>query len=566
MSRNGCLYGLHSLGVQLATCSPHGWLVQNIEGNVSGRARGRRRRYSNAWTRPRTVRSLSQFPEVTSPSLLASSALKLRPFHTPWNRGALSGRRLSSFKLLLGSTIATLVVALVSGASAQEPGILVVAGPEVSKAMERSIKRALAGVGDVMDDQGYVAQARAQHLDPRKDAAVTKVGPTVGAQLIVQLSVPPVSQAELSVRFLSGADGSLLLSHTAPMRGSRLKRPARSLRQLRSAAEDALEKAAAARAASPRNVGAEPRVSKPAQQDLLEAEDEIAEQQSAPVAAEPSASEGEEVIMDDPELSARLQSSAQQEQVVDSKPMSVQLSAGLGPGLHALNVPTPGDSSDSGKLDTGLAPAIELAAMAQLSLGHWLLSAEAQYRTFFRIEPVSVPSAPAVPDMQAPAQAPAMDEMPAAATTQLSSHSLVVGVAPGYRFVESRRGVAIYVMLGWSYRSLRAPARQLPGSTLRGFVARPTLRWPFGDGVFQLRVAAELLAVQSSESNAAGFMSVQSSGGLGLGVEAGIDAKLAELLIVGLQYRHSQVSVARGAAEAATDEEWYVSVHAGVSL
>ena len=92
---------------------------------------------------------------------------------------------------------------------------------------------------------------------------------------------------------------------------------------------------------------------------------------------------------------------------------------------------------------------------------------------------------------------------------------------------------------------------------------------PFGDGVFCLRLAPELIFVQSTEANApidngaGGSVTSQTTGGTGFGMEAALDVKLAKLLGAGLQFRRSRVVAWRSSA---IDEEWYVAVQAVLSL
>ncbi|HTU57948.1 MAG TPA: hypothetical protein VMF89_05935, partial [Polyangiales bacterium] len=279
-----------------------------------------------------------------------------------------------------------------------------------------------------------------------------------------------------------------------------------------------------------------------------------AQVQAAPTesSAAAASSDGEQ-IMDDPELSARLSERSAEPEAGPRQGLALQASVGLGPGVHGLRVPTPTEVGGFGEVDTGLAPAASLAAAAQLGLGQWLFRAEAQYRTFFAGAPYQT-------------QPETMNGvMTQAISSPLTSHSFIIGASPGYR-LGGRESVALTLLLGWTYRSLQATNATLPGSSLRGFVVRPALHVPFGDGVFNLRVAPELIVVQSSETNALGFMPTQASGGTGWGAEVSVDVRLAKLLGVGLQYRRSRVSATRSSGDPAIDEEWYVAVQAVLSL
>jgi hypothetical protein len=221
--------------------------------------------------------------------------------------------------------------------------------------------------------------------------------------------------------------------------------------------------------------------------------------------------------------------------------------------VHSLQVPMATGAAGYGELDTGVAPVVSLAAAAQLGLGQWLLRAEAQYRTFF----AAVPYEMALQGMDG--------VVTESISSPLASHSFVIGATPGYRF-GGRDSVALMLLVGWTYRSLHAENETLPGASLRGFVARPALHIPFGDGVFCLRIAPELIIVQSSQTNALGFTATEASGGVGWGAEAAVDVRLSKLLGAGLQYRRSRISATRSAGEPAIDEEWYVAVQAVLSL
>jgi hypothetical protein len=183
------------------------------------------------------------------------------------------------------------------------------------------------------------------------------------------------------------------------------------------------------------------------------------------------------------------------------------------------------------------------------------MRAEAQYRTFFGVE-----SAPLASDPSGMCTVNA-----ATSGSALTSHSFVIGASPGYRF-GGRNSAALFLMFGWTYRALHASVSELPGVSLTGLVVRPALHVPFGDGVFCLRIAPELVVVQSSQTNAQGFMPTQANGGVGWGVEAAVDVRLAKLLGAGLQYRRSRVAATRNSGGAAIDEEWYVAVQAVLSL
>lgn len=422
-------------------------------------------------------------------------------------------------------------------------GILLVSDSDVPAGITRSVKRRLGQVSEVSDQKRASSEAG--------DAAFSKIGQRSGAGLIVHLSVG--KPRELQVELRDAASGSVISSHEFPMQGRRLKQPSRALQELVAAARARLTPRGGSSAPPPTHSAEtfdeeEPEASTPPAQQAEPAAS------AAAASEQPAGSVAGEQIMEDPELSARLAARPEEAEAGPRQGLSLQASVGIGPGVHALRVPTPSDAGAAGygELDTGVAPVASLAAAAQLGLGQWLLRAEAQYRTFFAAAPYESPAS----NMNG--------AMTQSISSQLTSHSFVIGASPGYRF-GGRDSVALMLLLGWTYRSLHASNGTLPGASLRGFVVRPALHIPFAE-VFCLRLAPELIVVQSSETNAQGFMATQASGGLGWGAEAAVDVRLAKLLGAGLQYRRSRISATRSSGEPAIDEEWYVAVQAVLSL
>lgn len=467
---------------------------------------------------------LSHFPEVLRVSRLKvqRAAVRLR-----------SGLILFSWLWLLASEV-----------GAQASGIVLVSDPDVPAGITRSVKRRLGQVAEVSDQKPWGADA--------SDAGFSKIAKRSGAALVVYLRL--ADERELQAELRQGSSGALLDTRGLALQGKRFKQPARALQQLVAAAREQLSRSGT-RAAR--------------QQEPAAADDTLHDEEDAPeapaaearaAAAPPADSsttvmtsgDGEQV-MDDPELSARLSARSDEAEDGPRQGLALQASVGIGPGVHGLRVPTPTELGGFGEIDTGLSPAASLAAAAQLGLGQWLLRAEAQYRTFFAAAPYQT-------------QPEAMNGVMAQSiSSPLTSHSFIIGASPGYRF-GGRESVALMLLMGWTYRSLHASNATLPGSSLRGFVVRPALHIPFGDGVFNLRIAPELIVVQSSETNAFAFMSTQASGGTGWGAEVSVDVRLAKLLGAGLQYRRSRVSATRSSGEPAIDEEWYVAVQAVLSL
>jgi len=461
---------------------------------------------------------LSHFPEVLRLSCLKVQrrAVRLR-----------SGLILFSWLWLLASHV-----------GAQASGIVLVSDPDVPAGITRSVKRRLGQVSDVSEQKQWGSDA--------SDAGFSKIAKRAGAAWVVYLHL--ADERELQAELRQGASGAVVWSRELALQGGkRLKQPARTLQQLVAAVREQLSQSGS-RAKEPE-----------AAEDSLEEEEPEAPSAAPVVAGAPTetptvmaSSDGEQVL-DDPELSARLSARSDEPDPGPRQGLALQASVGIGPGVHGLRVPTPTEVGGFGEVDTGLAPAASLAAAAQLGLGQWLLSAEAQYRTFFAGAPYQT-------------QPETMNGvMTQSISSPLTSHSFIIGASPGYRF-GGRDSVALMLLMGWTYRSLQASNATLPGSSLRGFVVRPALNIPFGDGVFNLRVAPELIVVQSSETNALGFMSTRASGGTGWGAEVSVDVRLAKFLGAGLQYRRSRVSATRSSGDPAIDEEWYVAVQAVLSL
>ena len=435
---------------------------------------------------------------------------------------------------------------LATSASAQSGGIVLVSDADVPAGITRSVKRRLGQVSDVSDQKQWGSDA--------SDAGFSRIAKRAGAALVVHLRM--AEERELQAELRQGGSGAVVATRELPLHGKRFKQPARALSQLVAAAREQLSQGGASAARQQPAANADDALDEeedPTESQASEPSRERPAEETAPTEGSPAMPSGDsEQIMEDPELSARLSARSDEPEQGPRQGLALQASVGIGPGVHGLRVPTPAEVGGFGEVDTGLAPAVSLAAAAQLGLGPWLLRAEAQYRTFFAGAPYQT-------------QPETMNGvMTQSISSPLTSHSFIIGASPGYRF-GGRDSVALMMLMGWTYRSLHASNETLPGVSLRGFVVRPTLHIPFGE-VFTLRIAPELIVVQSSETNALGFMATQASGGVGWGAEAAVDVRLAKLLGAGLQYRRSRVSATRSAGDPAIDEEWYVAVQAVLSL
>lgn len=463
------------------------------------------------------------------------------------NRSVLRSSRWQTF-LVCFAVLATSWLAADAAAQSKASGsLLLVSDADVASSLERSVKRRLGQVADVLSAHAYESAVRSAGMSPGSDAALSKLGPRAGAALIVHLAMD--ARGELRAEVRDGKTGAVRSTLEFPLQGQgrRFKRPSRALRELVASIREAQGSSAPIATNEDEELDDDPA---PA------AESAAAPSSNPPaeVAARPQSS-GDEQVMDDPELRERLAVSTSERDAGPRQGLGLQASVGVGPGSHTLDIPAP---NGRGALETGVAPAVELAAAAELGLGQWLFRAEGQYRTFFGASPAPLPSDVNNVSGMMPAQT---------AQAPLTSHSFIIGASPGYRF-GGRNSVALLLMLGWTYRSLQASVPTLPSASLTGVVARPTLYIPFGD-VFCLRLAPELIIVQNSETNAsAGGVTTtdRATGGTGFGVEAALDVKLAKLLGAALQFRRSRVAAARGIGDPAIDQEWYVSVQAVLSL
>lgn len=422
-------------------------------------------------------------------------------------------------------------------ADAQSGGIVLVSDSDVPAGIVRSVKRRLGQLTEVSEQKRWGSDS--------SDDGFSGIAKRAGATLVVHLGL--LDERSLQAEFRQGASGAVVATRELTLQGKRLKQPARALQQLVAAAREQLAQASSASERREPVASAEPldedeAVTEPTSPGGSD-EDQVAVSEDAP---------GEEQVLDDPELSARLASQSQEPPQGPRQGLALHASVGIGPGVHALRVPPPTELGSFGEIDTGLAPAASLAAAAQLGLGQWLLRAEVQYRTFLAAAPYQT---------QLENTNGVMTE---SISSALTSHSFIIGASPGYHF-GGENSVALMLLMGWTYRSLHASNATLPGVSLRGFVVRPALHIPLGE-VFTLRLAPELIVVQSSETNALGYISEQASGGVGWGGEIALDVRLAKLLGAGLQYRRSRVSATRSLGEPAIDEEWYVAVQAVLSL
>jgi hypothetical protein len=176
-------------------------------------------------------------------------------------------------------------------------------------------------------------------------------------------------------------------------------------------------------------------------------------------------------------------------------------------------------------LDTGFAPGLEIGLGTEGVLGgHFVLSAALTYRTVLG------------------AKVSTVADDGSTINASISSHSIQVGVAPGYRF-EGPGSADLRLFLGFAYRTLSPSDASLPGSTILGPVVRPELRVPIASGVLSLRIAPELILALGPQAKIAHYVTGLSSFGIGVGGEANLDVRISKAFYIGVEFRESRVNV-----------------------
>lgn len=220
-------------------------------------------------------------------------------------------------------------------------------------------------------------------------------------------------------------------------------------------------------------------------------------------------------------------------------------SIGVGAGLGTRRVVVPNSTAEH-RLATAPFPAVDLALRVGRSFGAVLLEAGVRYQTAvgLRIAPASLNSPDSGPRVP------------------LRSHSISLGVAPGYQFVRSAPvRLSAHLFVGWAVRGLRSVTELvIPSYTLHGPAFRPELRVAFADGWVELRVAPELLVLFATEPLRVATRS--SDLGLGLGGEVAADFRVYEPFHAVLSYRGSYARRPTGWSRSATDVEHFVTLRA----
>jgi hypothetical protein len=413
-----------------------------------------------------------------------------------------------------------------SVAYAESPRILLVRAPDVSNELAQSAAEDLAGAGQIIDPRGYLTAAQKQHIEPTSDAALTSLGPQVGALLLVSLDA---EHGKLQVTYRDGKTGAVLTKQNLPLHGKPPKLPSQAAHKLSSTAHHLLAKlskqhsGAAAVSATP----------EPPPSEL--------EPEPTPPPPAAAAAQAAQTSPDQPDDAQAATDEAATAAPADasnsSEVVTGRASLGGGGAMRSVRVPT---REGGAEVDTGFhVPAFEAALEAQLMLGsQWLLSAEVEYRGVFG--------------------AGVTQQQLNGATSEatVTSHSLVAGVAAGYRFGE-RGSPDLRLLLAWTFRGLYPSVDTVPGGSIQGPLLRPELRLPFANGLFTLRLAPELILVIVSNATLAFVAPGLEQVGYGFGGEAELDVRLSDAVQLGVEYRESHVSIASGWGNSYLDMERY---------
>lgn len=409
-------------------------------------------------------------------------------------------------------TLACLLVAVVVQAAPAR--VLVLFGKNVSDEAREAVEAAVAADAEAVDAREYERLAREKGLLPHSDAAVERVAPRVGAQLIV---VVTKSGGKLALTYRDGASGEVLRKDSVPER----HRGAAGAR-FASKVSASVRKAVRSVAAGGGVAAAEPEPVQDVQDDseLLPGGVERAEDADAA----------------EPEPDAEVEED--EAQPTSSGRFVFELSAGLGGAMRQVTLPTRLGVHD---LDTGMFPGVALGLGMTAPVGErFLVRASADYRTSLGLQGKEMQRA---------------TEM----STPLRSHSVGFGVAPGFRF-GAAESVSVLLHVGWYFRGLRPIAQlALPEVSWHGAVFRPEVYIPLVDGVVTLRLAPELVIIAGLYTTLPDESGLAHTG-MGYGGEASLDVRIAAPVALRLDYRESHAVFRTAWAQNLSDIERFVTL------
>jgi hypothetical protein len=416
---------------------------------------------------------------------------------------------------------------------AESPRILLVRAPNVSNELAQSAAEDLGSVGEIVDPRGYLTAAGKQHIEPTSEAALTRLGPQVGARLLVTLDT---AHGKLEVTYRDGKTGAVVTEQKLPLHGKNSKVPPHEAHKLSATARHILAK-----------LGKQHSSDVPLSAAVVAPVAAAPVPVAAPAPTPPPPAAQEDTAVATADEAQPAEDPPAETQAADSSPSEGwkgYATAGGGMGARSVRVPTRAGGEE---VDTGFTfPAIEIGIGAQgIVSGQWLLSAQVQYRIMFGITVNQALTTGQV------------------VQTTITSHSVVGGVAPGYRFGEPGSG-DVRLLLAWTFRGLYPGDPSVPGGSVQGPMLRPELRFPFANGLFTLRIAPELIVVITSNPQLALVIPGVHQVGFGFGGEASLDLRLTAAVQLGLEYRESHVSIASDWGNNYLDMERYAILRVGV--
>lgn len=428
------------------------------------------------------------------------------------------------------------VLAVTSARAADFARVLLVADRGVGAGAQAALGSAIAADAELLDSREYNRMTRSRGLTAASPRALKTIAPDLHADLIV---VAKKSGSKLLVAYHDGRTGELLRKERFAASARRGAAAKRLQARLSDSVRSMLASLGRGRDSGP---GPTPPIGRAEPEAELDPEPPADLEPVSPAAAERDEPEAFSTDAALPEDAYENDDQAEDEPVEEEEPeqhaMFFEVSAGVGGAMRDSALPTRLGVRD---LSTGLFPGASLGLRIGMPLGsHWLLYASADYRTSLGLRGV---------------ESQAETEM----KTPLRSHGVGFGVSPGYRFGDEN-SASLHVHFGYYFRGLRPVAQlALPNISWHAAVIRPELYIPISEGAVTLRLAPELLLVAGLHTSL-----VDESGlartGTGLGAEASVDVRVAEPVLVRIEYRESHVSLNTAWALRFTDVDRFGAV------
>jgi hypothetical protein len=428
---------------------------------------------------------------------------------------------------------------------AQTTRIMVVSSPDAPSEVTDAAKSALSSLGTFVDPGAYIATARAQRLDPASEAAIKKIGLKVNARLLVAIES---ERNKCLVTFYDGSSGDVVGEQKVPVRGKRGKPAPHALRALHAVAKRAVN------AVGGPNTGAGGSSSSASSSSFGSTSQPVTATHPTPSPAQPprrftpppaAAVEPQADAPQEPDESAEQGDKPAEASGDDGESFVALLSVAGGVGERANDEPT---HDGLRNLDTGFAPSLEIGLGTEGVVGgHFVLSAALAYRTVLG------------------AKISSLLADGTSVNASIASHSIVVGVAPGYGF-EGPGSADLRLFVGFAYRTLSPSDGALPGSTITGPVLRPELRVPIADGALVLRLAPEVIFALAPKAELAHYVTALSSFGVGIGGEANLDVRISKSFYIGAEFRESRVNVSTAWGQSSFELERLIALKLSLVL